>query len=138
MNSCINRFGALAGLVKKVKRTGWTRYLPSEKVESVGDHSAKIAFLTLYLRNIENLDYMKCLQMALIHDIAEGLVGDYTPYCKITYFQLYSAKRKSFSKSIKQSYKYSKNWANKTRSITRGYGSSTRRERRSKQKLSRI
>lgn len=84
--SCINRFGALAGLVKKIKRTGWTRYLPAEKVESVGDHSAKIAFLTLYLRNIENLDYLKCLQMALIHDIAEGLVGDYTPYCKITYF----------------------------------------------------
>jgi 5'-deoxynucleotidase YfbR-like HD superfamily hydrolase len=51
MNS-INRFGALAGLVKKVKRTGWTRYLPKDKVESVGDHSAKIAFLTLYLRNI--------------------------------------------------------------------------------------
>jgi len=28
----INKFGALAGLVKKVKRTGWLRYLPSEKV----------------------------------------------------------------------------------------------------------
>ena len=84
MKSCINRFGQLAGLVKKVKRTGWTRYLKSEHVESVGDHSAKIAFLTLYLRNIENVDYKKCMEMALIHDIAEGLVGDFTPYCKIT------------------------------------------------------
>jgi putative hydrolases of HD superfamily len=84
MSSNINRFGALAGLVKKVKRTGWLRYLPENKVESVGDHSAKIAFLALYLRNIENVDYMKCMQMALIHDIAEGLVGDFTPYCKIT------------------------------------------------------
>lgn len=89
MKSCINRFGQLAGLIKKVKRTGWTRYLPSEVVESVGDHSAKIAFLTLYLRNIENIDYLKCLQMALIHDIAEGLVGDYTPFCKITYCPFY-------------------------------------------------
>jgi putative hydrolase of HD superfamily len=86
MNHSINRFGALAGLVKKVKRTGWLRHLPADKVESVGDHSAKIAFLALYLRNIENVDYMKCLQMALIHDIAEGLVGDFTPYCQITYF----------------------------------------------------
>lgn len=84
MNKSINHFGALAGLVKKVKRTGWLRYLPENKVESVGDHSAKIAFLALYLRNIENVDYMKCMQMALIHDIAEGLVGDFTPYCKIT------------------------------------------------------
>lgn len=80
----INKFGALAGLVKKVKRTGWLRYLPSEKVESVGDHSAKIAFLSLFLRGVENVDSLKCLQMALIHDIAEGLVGDFTPHCKIT------------------------------------------------------
>ena len=84
MKSCINKFGQLAGLVKKVKRTGWTRYLPTENVESVGDHSAKIAFLTLYLRGIENVDYRKCMEMALIHDIAEGIVGDYTPHCKIT------------------------------------------------------
>ena len=32
MKSCINKFGQLAGLVKKVKRTGWTRYLPTDKV----------------------------------------------------------------------------------------------------------
>lgn len=68
--SSINKFGALAGLIKKVKRTGWLRYLPSEHVESVGDHSSKIAFLSLYLRGIENIDCNKCIQMALIHDIA--------------------------------------------------------------------
>lgn len=85
MKPSINSFGALAGLVKKVKRTGWLRYLPENQVESVGDHSAKIAFLALYLRNVENVDYLKCMQMALIHDIAEGIVGDFTPYCKITY-----------------------------------------------------
>lgn len=83
--SNINKFAALAGLVKQVKRTGWLRYLPSDKVESVGDHSAKIAFLSLYLRGFENVDHLKCLQMSLIHDIAEGLVGDFTPYCQITY-----------------------------------------------------
>ena len=82
--SCINKFGALAGLVKRVKRTGWLRYLPAEQVESVGDHSAKIAFLALYLRKVESVDYLKCVQMALVHDIAEGLVGDFTPYCGIS------------------------------------------------------
>ena len=80
----INKFSALAGLIKSVKRTGWLRYLPAEKVESVGDHSARIAMLALYLRNIENINYQKCLQMALIHDLAEGIVGDFTPHCKIT------------------------------------------------------
>ncbi len=66
----INKFASLAGLIKKVKRTGWLRYLPSEKVESVGDHSAKIAMLAIYLRNMENVNYSKCVEMALIHDIA--------------------------------------------------------------------
>ena len=57
----INKFSALAGLIKSVKRTGWLRYLPAEKVESVSDHSARIAMLALYLRNIENINYQKCL-----------------------------------------------------------------------------
>ena len=47
----INKFGQLAGLVKNIKRTGWLRYLPAEHVESVGDHSAKIAsVLTQHLK----------------------------------------------------------------------------------------
>lgn len=32
MSQNINRFAALAGLVKKIKRTGWLRYLPENKV----------------------------------------------------------------------------------------------------------
>ena len=52
MRASINRFGQLSGLIKKVKRTGWLRYLPSYHVESVGDHSSKIAFLSLFLRGI--------------------------------------------------------------------------------------
>jgi putative hydrolase of HD superfamily len=50
----------------------------------VGDHSAKIAFLSLALRGIEGIDHLKCLQMALIHDVAEGIVGDFTPYCGVS------------------------------------------------------
>lgn len=30
--SSINKFGALAGLIKNVKRTGWLRFLPADKV----------------------------------------------------------------------------------------------------------
>ena len=39
---------------------------------------------------------MKCLQMSLIHDIAEGIVGDFTPYCKITYRVHNKARNKNF------------------------------------------
>lgn len=57
----IQKFAKLTGLIKNVKRAGWLRYLPAEKVESVGDHSCRIAMLTLALRKIENIDYQKCL-----------------------------------------------------------------------------
>lgn len=84
MKMNMNSFASLAGLVTKVKRKGWLRYLPASECESVGDHSAKIAFISLALRNIEDVDHLKCLQMALIHDVAEGIVGDFTPYCGIS------------------------------------------------------
>lgn len=32
----------------------------------------------------ENLDRIKCMEMALVHDLAEALVGDITPYCGIS------------------------------------------------------
>lgn len=70
MLGSVNKFAALTGLVKKTKRAGWLRSLPAEVVESVGDHSAQIAILTLSLRGMRDVDYTKCLQMALIHDIA--------------------------------------------------------------------
>ena len=83
----ISTFARLSGMVKNVKRTGWLRYLPPENVESVADHSCRIAMLTMALRNVsEKIDQTKCMEMALIHDIGEGLVGDFTPYCEITYF----------------------------------------------------
>ena len=53
MNSInIIQFAKLCGLIKNVKRTGWTRYLKKENVESVGDHSCRIAMLTMALKGI--------------------------------------------------------------------------------------
>ena len=77
-------FAQLIGLVKNVKRTGWLRYLKSDQVESVGDHSFRIAALSMALRTNTQFDQRRCLEMALIHDIGEGIVGDFTPHCKIT------------------------------------------------------
>lgn len=83
-------FAKLCGLVKNVKRAGWLRYLTPEKVESVADHSYRIAALTLALKNNGGkFDQRRCLEMALIHDVGEGLVGDITPHCKIKYFLFY-------------------------------------------------
>ena len=80
----MTHFARLCGLVKGVKRTGWTRYLKEPDVESVADHSCRIAMLTMALKFVEKIDQRKCLEMALIHDIGEGIVGDFTPHDKIT------------------------------------------------------
>jgi 5'-deoxynucleotidase YfbR-like HD superfamily hydrolase len=38
----------------------------------------------MILRGNTKFDQRRCLEMALIHDIGEGLVGDFTPHCKIS------------------------------------------------------
>lgn len=60
-NLNIQTFAKLCGLIKNVKRAGWLRYLPSDNVESVADHSCRIAMLTMALRGIDNIDQQKCL-----------------------------------------------------------------------------
>lgn len=54
-------FAKLVGMVKNIKRAGWLRYLKSEQVESVADHSYRIAALTMALRGSTTFDQKKCL-----------------------------------------------------------------------------
>lgn len=72
--------------LKKVLRTGWTRYLPDEKVESVADHSFGVTLLSLIIseKYFPNVNLSKIMKIGLIHDIAESLVGDITPFCKVS------------------------------------------------------
>lgn len=80
------------GLLKRVPRTGWVRRGVSEP-ESVAEHSYRMAMLALLYGpgvstrdvlqggeevEVENreIDVMRCCRMALVHDLAEGIVGD--------------------------------------------------------------
>lgn len=60
-NIDITKFAKYCGLIKTTKRAGWLRYLPSEVVESVSDHSCRMGLLTLALCKQPNIDYRKCL-----------------------------------------------------------------------------
>lgn len=67
--------------LKNLKRTGWVdRKVPNP--ESVADHTFMTSIMTLLLADKTKLDKNKCLQMALIHDVAESIAGDITPYQK--------------------------------------------------------
>jgi putative hydrolase of HD superfamily len=71
----------LAGRLKDTPRAGWgMRGIPSP--ESVAEHSYRAALMALVLapRADPPLDVSRCVALALVHDLAEALVGDITPY----------------------------------------------------------
>lgn len=40
--------------------------------------------MSFLIPEADSLDRMKCMKLALIHDLAEAIVGDITPYCGIS------------------------------------------------------
>ena len=71
----------LQGL-KLLKRTGWVdRGVPLAEVESVADHTLLTALLAwLAALDHPGLDATRVLKLAVVHDLAESLVGDAPPY----------------------------------------------------------
>lgn len=63
------------GILKRVQRTGWV--LKGVKdVESVAEHTWRVAVLALVLAPELGLDQLKLVKMALIHDLGEVGIGD--------------------------------------------------------------
>jgi putative hydrolase of HD superfamily len=72
------KFLEIAGVLKRTPRTGWVDvgvYQP----ESVADHTFRTAVLCMLYADIESLDPLKLLRMALIHDLPEAIIGDLMP-----------------------------------------------------------
>ncbi|PWN33788.1 uncharacterized protein FA14DRAFT_161470 [Meira miltonrushii] len=68
--------------LKTKKRTGWYHHR-IEQPESIADHMYRMAVLSMLLPD-HNLDIGKCVQLCLVHDLAEALTGDITPLDKVT------------------------------------------------------
>jgi len=68
--------------LKRTKRTGWIdRGVPAPEVESVADHTLMTALIAwLAALADETLDADRVLKLAIIHDLAEAIVGDRPPY----------------------------------------------------------
>jgi putative hydrolases of HD superfamily len=74
----IIKFLEITGILKRTQRTGWVDvgvYQP----ESVADHTFRTAFLCMLYADMEDLDSLKLLKMALIHDLPEAIIGDLMP-----------------------------------------------------------
>jgi 5'-deoxynucleotidase len=65
--------------LKSVKRAGWISKVNVKNAESVADHTFSMCAMTMLLSDMLGLDTQKAMKMAIIHDLAESMVGDYMP-----------------------------------------------------------
>ncbi len=64
--------------LKGVPRQGWLN-AGVENPESVAAHSYGTAILSMIMADMEGLDVCKAVRMALLHDLAESIIGDIIP-----------------------------------------------------------
>lgn len=78
MTTEFNYLVEILGKIKDLKRSGWIKRKISLP-ESDADHMFSCAFLVLMLANKCEVDQLRCLQLALVHDLSEIISGDPVP-----------------------------------------------------------
>ncbi len=71
----IATFAKKIGNLKRVKRAGWVR-IGVKNPESVADHIFRLSIISLVIAEELGVDRSKLVELALVHDLAESLVGD--------------------------------------------------------------
>ncbi|KAK9458153.1 HD domain-containing protein [Dipodascopsis uninucleata] len=81
-------FFRILRFLKSQKRTGWLdRGVSKVNAESIADHMYRMAVMCMLAPEMGDedfdgisLDSTKCVKIALVHDLAEAVVGDLTPH----------------------------------------------------------
>src|SRR5947207_14918734 len=87
-------FFAEAGLLKRVKRSGWW-VAGIENPESVAEHSFRCAIIGHYLAHAEGVDPYPVMTMTLFNDIHEARINDLHKMGHY-YIEFRSAEKKAF------------------------------------------
>lgn len=71
--------------LKTTKREGWRRF-GIQQGESISDHMYRMSIMTMFAPPplAAKLNIPHCIKMALVHDMAEAVVGDITPLDKVS------------------------------------------------------
>ncbi|KAF8783839.1 hypothetical protein HU200_000279 [Digitaria exilis] len=64
--------------LQTTKRAGWVKR-GVQAPESVADHMYRMGVMALVAADLPGVDRDRCVKMAIVHDIAEAIVGDITP-----------------------------------------------------------
>lgn len=71
-------FLTLCHRLKTTKRKGWINH-GIKGPESIADHMYRMALMALITADIPGVNRERCIKIAIVHDIAEAIVGDITP-----------------------------------------------------------
>ncbi|KAJ7563286.1 hypothetical protein O6H91_03G104600 [Diphasiastrum complanatum] len=72
------QFLTLCQRLKTTKRAGWINH-GVEHSESIADHMYRMAVMAIITNDVPGVNKDRCVKMAIVHDIAEAIVGDITP-----------------------------------------------------------
>ncbi|KAL5704448.1 hypothetical protein ACHQM5_022878 [Ranunculus cassubicifolius] len=71
-------FLTLCHRLKTTKRKGWINH-GIKGPESIADHMYRMALMALIAGDLPSVNRERCIKLAIVHDIAEAIVGDITP-----------------------------------------------------------
>ncbi len=91
-------FFAEAGLLKRIKRSGWW-VAGISNPESVAEHSFRCAVMAYYMAHLEGVDPYRTVVMALLNDIHEARINDLHKMGHY-YIDFKSAEQKVFKEQI--------------------------------------
>ncbi|XP_071951348.1 5'-deoxynucleotidase HDDC2-like [Antedon mediterranea] len=77
------RFFSMIHKLKTIKRAGWVRTRVSNP-ESVPDHMYRMAIMSMFIPSSTGVNKNRIMKLALIHDMAECIVGDITPFDNVS------------------------------------------------------
>ena len=75
----ITNFLKISYGLKRERRIGWITKASINRPESVADHVFGTALISMIIGDLKGLNTCKIIRMALIHDLAEALIGDKSP-----------------------------------------------------------
>ncbi|KAL6566419.1 hypothetical protein OROGR_002034 [Orobanche gracilis] len=77
-SSAVIDFLTLCHRLKSTKRKGWINH-GIMGPESIADHMYRMSLMALIADDLPGVNRERCIKIAIVHDLAEAIVGDITP-----------------------------------------------------------